>query len=80
MDIDFLNIDINPCPISIGNERPNYFESTARCKESTMVGSFNISYSFVEFINNDDVFCCVAFNKWFQQRQTYWVVQIAYHP
>ena len=38
MDIDFLNIDINPCPISIGNERPNYFESTARCKESTMVG------------------------------------------
>ena len=41
---------------------------------------FNISYSFVEFINNDDVFCCVAFNKWFQQRQTYWVVQIAYHP
>ena len=37
MDIDFLSLDINPCPLSIGNEPPNYFESTARCKSSTMV-------------------------------------------
>ena len=37
MDMDFLSIDINPCPISIGNELPNHFAGTARCKDSTMV-------------------------------------------
>ena len=37
MDMDFLSVDINPCPFSIGNEPPNLFAETARCKESTMV-------------------------------------------
>lgn len=36
MDMDFLSIDLNQCPLGIGNEPPNYFHNTARCKETTM--------------------------------------------
>ncbi|ELU11322.1 hypothetical protein CAPTEDRAFT_161811 [Capitella teleta] len=35
-DIEFLQVDFNPCPLGIGNEPPNYFHATARCKDSTM--------------------------------------------
>ncbi len=38
MDIDFLQIDLNPCIIGQGNEAPNYFAGTAKCKPTTMVG------------------------------------------
>ena len=37
MDIDFLQIDLNPCIVGQGNELPNYFAGTAKCKPSTMV-------------------------------------------
>ena len=37
MDMDFLAIDINQCPIGIGNEAPNFFAGTAKCKATTMV-------------------------------------------
>lgn len=36
-DIDFFTLDLNQCPFSIGNEPPNYFAGTSRCKGSTMV-------------------------------------------
>ncbi len=36
IDIDYMSIDINPCPLSLGNEGPNYFAGTARCKNTTM--------------------------------------------
>lgn len=36
--MDFLRIDFNPCPQSLGN--PDYFlAGTARCKSTTMVKS-----------------------------------------
>ena len=40
MDIDFLSVDINQCPIGIGNEAPNFFAGTAKCKDTTMVSIF----------------------------------------
>ena len=40
MDIDFLQIDLNPCIIGQGNEAPNYFAGTAKCKPTTMVRTF----------------------------------------
>lgn len=36
MDMEFLDIDFNPCPFSIGNVPPNYLNSVARCKPSTI--------------------------------------------
>lgn len=36
MDMEFLSIDFNPCPISVGNQLPNYFKDIARCKQSTI--------------------------------------------
>ncbi len=36
MDMDYMAIDINPCPISLGNEEPNLFAGIARCKNTTM--------------------------------------------
>ena len=46
VDMEFLAIDFNPCPESDGNEGPNYFFSTARCKPSTVVSSlFSLAYS-----------------------------------
>ena len=42
MDMDFLAIDINQCPIGIGNEAPNFFAGTAKCKATTMV---SLTYS-----------------------------------
>ncbi|XP_022825791.1 uncharacterized protein LOC111355913 isoform X1 [Spodoptera litura] len=35
MELDYDRIDINQCPPSLGNDRPNRFASTARCKETT---------------------------------------------
>ncbi|XP_053605432.1 uncharacterized protein LOC128672355 [Plodia interpunctella] len=35
MEMDFDRIDINQCPPSQGNDRPNRFASTARCKIET---------------------------------------------
>ncbi|XP_013379783.1 uncharacterized protein LOC106151208 [Lingula anatina] len=36
MDMDFLRIDFNPCPIGQGNPIPNFLAGTARCKPTTM--------------------------------------------
>ena len=36
-DIEFEEIDINPCPTSLGNELPNMFANTARCRSTTVV-------------------------------------------
>jgi len=33
--IDFLSIDLNPCPLSFGNQIPNLFAGISRCKQST---------------------------------------------
>ena len=35
MDMEFLFLDMNQCPIAIGNPDPNRFADTARCKKST---------------------------------------------
>ncbi|CAG4964375.1 unnamed protein product [Colias eurytheme] len=35
MEMDYDRIDINQCPPSQGNDKPNRFASTARCKEET---------------------------------------------
>jgi len=35
MEMDFERIDINQCPISLGNPGPNKFAGTAKCKIST---------------------------------------------
>ena len=37
VDMEFLAIDFNPCPRSDGNDPPNYFYNTSRCKPSTVV-------------------------------------------
>lgn len=37
MDGEFERIDINQCDISEGNERPNMFAGTHRCRPTTMV-------------------------------------------
>jgi hypothetical protein len=37
VDMEFLAIDFNPCPPSDGNDPPNYFYNTSRCKPSTTV-------------------------------------------
>jgi hypothetical protein len=36
VDMEFLSIDFNPCPISVGNEPPNLLAGTARCKSTTI--------------------------------------------
>ena len=50
MDIDFFSIDLNPCPLGIGNEAPNYFAGTARCKDTTMVSQAGPDQSSVHII------------------------------
>jgi len=35
VDMEFLAIDFNPCPLSIGNDPPNILAGTARCKSTT---------------------------------------------
>lgn len=40
MEMDFERIDINQCPKGLGNDGPNRLANTARCKETTEVGSF----------------------------------------
>lgn len=37
MEMDFERIDINQCPKGQGNDGPNRFSDTARCKETTEV-------------------------------------------
>ena len=37
MDMEFEKIDINPCPVSMGNEYPNAFAGTAQCSHTTEV-------------------------------------------
>ncbi|OAF69729.1 hypothetical protein A3Q56_02519 [Intoshia linei] len=36
MDMDFIRIDLNPCPKGLGNPDPNYFHGISRCKPTTM--------------------------------------------
>lgn len=39
IEMDFERIDINQCPLSLGNPGPNRFADTAKCKEeTTLVG------------------------------------------
>ena len=47
MDMDFLAIDINQCPIGIGNEAPNFFAGTAKCKATTMASPAHLSNIYV---------------------------------
>lgn len=35
MEMDYDRIDINQCPPSAGNDKPNRFADTARCKNET---------------------------------------------
>jgi hypothetical protein len=37
MEMDFERIDINQCPKGQGNDGPNRFGNTDRCKETTEV-------------------------------------------
>ena len=41
-DVMFQDIDINPCPLGVGNEAPNYFASSDLCKPTTLVGNLDI--------------------------------------
>lgn len=43
MDGEFERIDINQCDISEGNERPNFFAGTHRCRPTTMVSTWSLS-------------------------------------
>lgn len=36
VDMEFLAVDFNPCPQSDGNDPPNYFFNTSRCKPTTV--------------------------------------------
>jgi len=39
-DVDFLNIDIDPCGSYVGDDGPNFFSGIDRChKESTIVST-----------------------------------------
>jgi hypothetical protein len=42
MEMDFERIDINQCPKGQGNDGPNRFSNTDRCKETTEVMCFQI--------------------------------------
>jgi hypothetical protein len=42
MEMDFERIDINQCPKGQGNDGPNRFSNTDRCKETTEVMCFKI--------------------------------------
>lgn len=35
LEMDFERIDINQCPVGLGNNGPNIFGDTARCKKET---------------------------------------------
>lgn len=37
MEMDMERIDVNQCPKGQGNDGPNRFADTARCKETTEV-------------------------------------------
>lgn len=41
MEMDFERVDINQCPKGQGNDGPNRFADTARCKESTEVSTID---------------------------------------
>ena len=57
MDMEFLSVDMNPCPISIGNVPPNYFQNIARCKSSTIVSPWQIcSQNFFPFTDLHSTF------------------------
>lgn len=51
MELDFDRIDINQCPKSQGNDKPNRFASTARCKEETTEVRQN-KYHYMNFSRN----------------------------
>lgn len=42
MEMDFERVDINQCPKGQGNDGPNRFADTARCKETTEVSSSHL--------------------------------------
>ena len=47
MDMDFLSIDFNACPISIGNPGPSYLSGISRCKtNTTQVNAVKPGYKF----------------------------------
>lgn len=49
--MDFDRIDINQCPKAYGNDGPNRFMDTARCKkETTEVSRVNTFHKLLEII------------------------------
>ncbi|XP_067676073.1 uncharacterized protein [Haliotis asinina] len=53
VEIDYTKLDINPCPYSIGNPRPNYFADMAFCKSTTdcrPVSGFGLSHGGYECV------------------------------
>ena len=51
MEMDFERIDINQCPKGQGNDGPNRFADTARCKETTEVRFFFEIFLFDQIEN-----------------------------
>ncbi|KAK3086522.1 hypothetical protein FSP39_019568 [Pinctada imbricata] len=46
MDIDFLEIDFNACPVSIGNPGPSYLSGVSKCKTATTQCKHKMGYGF----------------------------------
>lgn len=49
LELDFDRIDINQCPVSLGNDKPNRFADTARCKNETTEVKFFDYWTYSEF-------------------------------
>ena len=73
MDMEFLSVDLNPCPISIGNLPPNYFQNIARCKSSTIVSPWQIcSQNFVSIYWSSFQFCIeIRFQNYVRQSPSF---------
>ena len=61
VDMEFLAIDFNPCPPSDGNDPPNYFYNTARCKPSTIVSLLTLQ--FITAINTNKKKCLKPYEE-----------------
>ncbi|KAK3085703.1 hypothetical protein FSP39_007558 [Pinctada imbricata] len=46
MDIDFLRIDFNACPVSIGNPGPSYLSGVSKCKTATTQCKHKMGFGF----------------------------------
>lgn len=70
LEMDFDRIDINQCPKGQGNNGPNRFADSARCKKDTT--EVNITY-FLLFTNvsNQMMSVCLFLNHAKSIRKTY---------